>query len=362
MKLPTYLASCLLMLHFFGGHKMNDFIDGRFERVEKALTSLIDSVTKYHPSAAHATALWAADNELSEGLEQVQRHQNNYLRIQQLRDSSSTLDTQIRETLSSLATTRKDIVTTQTTTFPTGPSYPIAYEELLRYARRISKTTMPPAGTINAFSASLETQTPVPDSQPQSAMTPSALPPSQAQSPAVTNGTPQMSSEPPTQQTTTSANTGLPEVMSQYLNPLSGQIFFPWPLEDKIRSGALASNQILAEQGIDPKGYDPAVEEERKLREEEERKEKEEKERLEEEEKDRKMREERERLRIEREKQRERDQEEWRRSSIAGGTAAPPGLNRSGTNASEKKQFQFTNLDDLDDDDDDEDEGVNGNS
>lgn len=210
---------------------------------------------------------------------------------------------------------------------------------------------MPPAGTINGFTAAIETQTPAPDSQPQSAVTPSAPNSSQVQSPAVLNGTPQMSFEPPTQQTTTSANTLLPEAMSQYLNPLSGQLFFPWPLEDSIRSGALASNQILTEQGIDPRGYDPAEEEERKLKEEEEKKEREEKERQEREEHERKMLEERERLRQERERQ----QEEWRRASVAAGVApAIPSLDRTSTGPAEKKQFQFTNLDDLDDDDDED--------
>lgn len=244
-------------------------------------------------------------------------------------------------------------MSTQTTTFPDGPNYPIAYDELLQYARRISKTTMPPAGAINAFATPPEGQTPVPDSQSQAA-TPSAPNSSQVQSPAIMNGA-SMTSEPATQQTTASANTILPEHMSQYLNPLSGQLFFPWPLEDKIRSGALASNQILAEQGINPKGYDPVEEEERKLREEEERKEREEKERLEREAEEKRLREEREKLRLEREKQRELKAEEWRRASIAGGIAAPaaPGVNRTNTAASEKKQFQFTSLDDLDDDDED---------
>ncbi|KAK6708849.1 hypothetical protein SNK04_009792 [Fusarium graminearum] len=122
---------------------MDTYIDGRFERLEKALANLIDSVTKFHPSIHQGDELDAADKELTKGLEEVQTHQNNYLRIQQLRESSAALDTQIRETLSNLATTRKDIVTTHTTTFPAGPTYAIAYEELLNYARRISKTTMP---------------------------------------------------------------------------------------------------------------------------------------------------------------------------------------------------------------------------
>lgn len=49
---------------------MDQIIDSRFERLEKALTSLIDSVNKYHPSASHAQELEAADNELSRCLEE----------------------------------------------------------------------------------------------------------------------------------------------------------------------------------------------------------------------------------------------------------------------------------------------------
>lgn len=140
--------------------------------------------------------------------------------------------------------------------------------------------------------------------------------------------------------------------MAQYLNPLSGQVFFPWPQEDKIRSGSLAANQILIEKGIDPRGYDPVAEEERKKKEETDRREREEREAREQEERDRILREERERVRQERERQREKEQEEWRRASVAAGTADAPGS--AAPKGPEKKQFQFTNLDDLDDDDDDD--------
>uniref|UniRef100_A0A8H7N3P4 Mediator of RNA polymerase II transcription subunit 4 n=1 Tax=Bionectria ochroleuca TaxID=29856 RepID=A0A8H7N3P4_BIOOC len=103
---------------------MDKYIDGRFERLEKALAVLVDSVNKYHPSIAHAKEIELADSELSKGLEDVQTHQNNYLRIQELRKSSAALDSQIRDTLSSLASTRKDIVTTHATTFPPGQATP----------------------------------------------------------------------------------------------------------------------------------------------------------------------------------------------------------------------------------------------
>lgn len=281
----------------------------------------------------------------------MQTHQNNFIRIQELRKTSASLDAQIRDTLSSLASTRKDIVTTPTTTFPPGPNHPFSYEELLSYARRISKTTMPPASTLRASAAAAaaaagapsEGQTPLPDSAQATTAAPSAAAtPSQPQSPAVLNGLQAGSQPPPTQQT----NTSMPPDLSNFLNPQSGQLFFPWPQEDKIRSGSLAAIQILADQGINPKGYDPVEEEARKQREAELQREQEEKARLDREEKERHMMQERERLRIEAVKQREKDQEAMRKAGA--GDVIPSSATK------EKKQFQFSSLDDLDDDDDDD--------
>ncbi|KAG5943304.1 hypothetical protein E4U59_000494 [Claviceps monticola] len=342
---------------------MDKYIDDHFERLEKALSNLIDSVAKYHPSVGHAEELKAADIDLSKGLEKVEEHQNNYLQIQKLRKSSALLDTQIRDTLTSLANARNDIVTTQTTTYPSEPNYPIAYEELLSYAQRISKTTLPPAATLESASMTLDTRaqthaqapTPNPEPQPLPALGPSAPTPPLSQSPAM-NDTPTVASDQPTQQSTASTNISLPENLGQYINPLSGQSFFPWPMEASIRTGALASYQMLLEQGVDPAGYDPALEEERKRKEEEKRKAMEEQEQAEREARERQLREERERLRLERERQREREQEAWRRASLVGGETDGPAPPRPPTGTAVRKQFQFTNLDDLDDDDDDDDE------
>jgi hypothetical protein len=49
---------------------MDNIIDQRFERVEKALATLITSISTYNPSITHANDLVAADAELSQGLEQ----------------------------------------------------------------------------------------------------------------------------------------------------------------------------------------------------------------------------------------------------------------------------------------------------
>lgn len=271
----------------------------------------------------------------------MQAHQNNHLRIQKLRDESRQLDDQIRECLTNLASTRKDVQSIPTTKYPSKPGYNFTYDELLSYARRISKTTMPPQGALNAVppASTGGDNTPVLNGQ-------SAAPTPAAPTPSATTPASQL----PSQQTLASTNTSLPEPVAFHLNPHAVTMFFPWPEEDKIRGGALSMNQMLEEQGIDPKGYDPAAEEERKAKEEEEKKRKEEEERIEREEQEKKAREERERLRVEREKAREREQEAWRKGSISGapgpsgGPAPPP-------ETKEKKQFQFTSIDDMDDDD-----------
>jgi hypothetical protein len=49
---------------------MDEIIDKRFERVEKALSTLINSISTYNPAPALANDLVSADAELSQGLEQ----------------------------------------------------------------------------------------------------------------------------------------------------------------------------------------------------------------------------------------------------------------------------------------------------
>ncbi len=51
---------------------MDVLIDKRFERVEKALATLINSMSTYNPNPALANDLVTADAELSHGLEQCE--------------------------------------------------------------------------------------------------------------------------------------------------------------------------------------------------------------------------------------------------------------------------------------------------
>lgn len=49
---------------------MDQQIGLRFDRVEKALATLIDSISKYNPSTSQGSDLVAADTALSKGLEE----------------------------------------------------------------------------------------------------------------------------------------------------------------------------------------------------------------------------------------------------------------------------------------------------
>ncbi|KAI1208344.1 uncharacterized protein F4807DRAFT_148595 [Annulohypoxylon truncatum] len=337
---------------------MDKQLDACFDRVEKALTTLVDSISKYHPSVNQVHELGLADVELNKGLEDLQTHQSNYRRIQDLRAATASFDSQIKETLRLLANTRKELVGAPATVFPSDvPSYDINYDELLAYARRISKTTMPPAGSASADATQANSGAETGVATPADGITPNgaapAAPPQQANGVTADPSSSQQPNNNPNASMTTitgaEANpTALPEDMQWELNPYRGFTFFPWPSEEQVRQGALVSLAFLAEQGIDAEDYDPEAEKQRKQREEEEAKAAQERERLEREERERRAREEQARLRAERERE---QREAWRRASISGGAA---GAGAAGTASSpvggEKKQFQFMADDDEDDD------------
>ncbi|KAG7113754.1 Mediator of RNA polymerase II transcription subunit 4 like protein [Verticillium longisporum] len=352
---------------------MDEFIDARFERVEKALASLVESVSKYHPYAKQALDLQEADKELSQGLELVQQHQNNHLRLQELRTTSSALDAQIRETLSTLASTRRDITTTHITVHGDEDHYPIKYEELLNYARRISKTTLPPAGVTNGVTfepaasedppagavtngvqsavtsaAPTPSGAPTPGAPTPGAQTPAAPTPTAQQLPDPSSGPNGATSQPPEQPGAAPGDnpsgaplgitTALPSGLRDHLDANHGTIFLPWPNEYQIGGGALAACQDLSERGIDPRGYDPvAVAAEAKRREEEDKAAKAE---------------------LERRKAEEtrRKREEWeanqRRRAAEAAQKPEPSATSPAPAAGKNAQFQFTSMD-MDDDDDD---------
>ncbi|CAJ2513904.1 Uu.00g020230.m01.CDS01 [Anthostomella pinea] len=339
---------------------MDKKLDSCFDRVEKALATLVDSIAKYNPSIIQVQELGNAETQLTEGLQDLQTHQTNYRRIQELHAATSSFDTQIKDALRLLANTRKELLSTPATVFPDGPSYDIKYDELLSYARRISKTTMPPVGAVNSIQADtqmkgenggMETAATTPGETPNGVQ-------SQPQSAAATPANGIQQSFDASQQTAISGGTTLPEHLTAHLNPNSGCEFVPWPSEEQVRKGAIASLSFITEQGINPENYDPAEEEARKKREEEERREQEERERVEREERERKAREEQARLRAERERNRELEEaENRRRASVGtGGAGAGAGAGAAPTAPGGPPRPQATQFHFMGDDDDDDDD------
>ncbi|CAN8102068.1 unnamed protein product [Discula destructiva] len=358
---------------------MDTYVDTHLQRVERALITLTESIGKYMPQPAQGAELSNADTALAHALQKLQTHQTNHQTLLALHAQSDALDAQIRDTLRLLWTTRRDISSTSVTTFPdeaATPRYDVNWEELLGYARRISKTTLPAPSILAAASATtngggedqqsaMSTGDAV--NTPNTATTtpaPGGATPNQANG---NNSSTQQQPPAPPPPPPPPGPMDLPVEWDRFLDPLTGVTFVPWPHEEAIRVGALASIEGIERQGIDPHGYDPLEEEARRRREEEERREREENEAREREENIRIAREDQARAARERQREREKAQEEaMRRASLAGpaadgggGAAAAaaaaaaavgpisPTLPRDGA----RQQFQFMQ-DDEDDDDD----------
>ncbi|KAL2177806.1 vitamin-D-receptor interacting mediator subunit 4-domain-containing protein [Thermothelomyces heterothallicus CBS 202.75] len=350
---------------------MDKDLDGRFERLEKALGNMIDGLAKNNPSEKVAEELLAAENDLFDALKLLEKHQNNNARIQQLRQETARYDSQIKDIASSLWNMRKELKAVPTTGIPpSGKKNQFTTAELLAYARRISRNTLPLPGVTNGVDMSTTappTQSADPEdsfrlpSQPSQTRTPNTSfnlsfsgavgtpgGATNTPTPNTANDTQPTTQLPPSQPPKTTTEDRLPQHLKPAINPLHDAAFHPWPTEAQIRSGALAAIQRLVDAGIDPKGYDPEEEERKRKAEEQARREAEERARQEREAAERRVREERERMARERELARQREGEAAaaggleRRDSVAVGRAKP-------------KQFTFLGADDDDDDDDDED-------
>lgn len=249
---------------------MDSVLTTHFKRVEAALASLIDSVAKYNPNPIHANDLVAANAELDKGLQQLTTHQLNYARIISLRNTSKALDDQIRDSLEQLAKIRKEVASTPATKPPPVTSVnSVSYTELLEYARRISKFTSPPSyrdpvtsdehidnAAISKTSNDVSKLAIGNDEQPKNLL--DSMNGKFQRLPSMQNkieGEATISTDAaPTSQISIMNNNN---IWFEYLNPRSDRPWTPWPCEETIRRGALASLQVLINQGIDPATFDP---------------------------------------------------------------------------------------------------------
>jgi Vitamin-D-receptor interacting Mediator subunit 4 len=168
------------------------------------------------------------------------------------------LDDQIKATVQLLADTRRELKAAKFTEFPSD-TRPVPFDELLRFAKNISKFTVPPT-------AALSQQPTVTNGAAITAADEGGM---TAGSPATRPVKVEISTTQPTPAATQDVTmTGVEDVYragdagvawqtltdqhKAWLDHFAQAPFVPWPNEENIKAGALSGIQTLIEQGKDP--------------------------------------------------------------------------------------------------------------
>ncbi|KAH7081745.1 mediator of RNA polymerase II transcription subunit 4 [Paraphoma chrysanthemicola] len=233
---------------------MEDILSTQFDRVEKALTTLVDSIAAYNPSPQAALDLVAADDQLSQGLDQLARHQANYARIQSLRAEVDALEEQLKTSVASLATLRHELFETPATTFP-ADSCPVHFDELLQFAKNISQHTVPPTYRERAPQANSDQDKEKEDAASSGAPTNGVNTPANADAMDLTKDAAEDSKD------DEKANGGPLDITAEeevWLKKLhdSKIAWYPWPSDDKIRTGNLYKLMYWQAKGKDTDEFD----------------------------------------------------------------------------------------------------------
>lgn len=245
---------------------MDDMLAAQFERVEKALGTLVDSIAAYNPSPQAAIDLVAADDQLSQGLDRLAKHQANNARIQALRAEADTLEEQLKSSVEKLAALRHELFQTPATTFP-ETSRAVPFNELLQYANHISKHTVPPTYRERVPQAVSDKDKQKEDAGSDAAPTNGVTTP--ANVPEV-SGAPKDAIE--HQKQDEHADGAVPEITAEeeeWLKKLKdSQIaWYPWPSNEKIRAGNLYKLHYYREKNHNLDEFDiPAHEEAERLK------------------------------------------------------------------------------------------------
>lgn len=176
----------------------------------------------------------------------VAQHQAHYARILRLRSLLDAQDQQRKSTLTLLAETRNYLLSTPATIFP-EKSRNVPYAELLDYAGRISRYTVPPTvreppppsealDEANASADVVPAVNGIGDAVTE-AREANAVANGEVSQGRVGKGVGEKSLEP---------------ADVQWLNPLAHIPFSPWPTEDVIKRGALGQIHVMQEQGAHP--------------------------------------------------------------------------------------------------------------
>jgi Vitamin-D-receptor interacting Mediator subunit 4 len=182
----------------------------------------------------------------------VSQHQANYARIVQLRQTAENLDQQIKNTITLLADTRKELLDTPFTSFSTK-SRDVPFDELLQFAKNISKFTVPPTvrprlqanGTgIEPVATKLDSASPAENGAEPISLTVAEQPHGGATDKGV--------AEAPETEARGIGWLNLGEEQKQWLDQMANRPFVPWPSDDVVKAGALAAIYDMLDKGEDP--------------------------------------------------------------------------------------------------------------
>lgn len=165
-------------------------------------------------------------------------HQKNHLRIQELRQTTESLNENLRNTIKLLADTRKEILAIPSSASAEEGRREVQVDELLAYAKFISKTTVPPTFRKQDIPA-----LPIKSETAEAQMTNGMATPPHAE---------QTTDNAPYTKGSNVATKTMSESQKRWLDPLQSLPFEPWPSHLRIQGGALGAIQKMLESGQDP--------------------------------------------------------------------------------------------------------------
>jgi hypothetical protein len=178
----------------------------------------------------------------------VAQHQAHHARIQSLRTEAEALEEQLKTSVSALATLRHELFDTPATTFPVD-TRPVRFDELLQYAKNISKHTVPPTYRERAPQAA--------DKDKEKDDGASSAAPTNGLNTPVAPVAPD-AEEPKEGDKADADPAGITAEEEEWLKKLndSKMSWYPWPNDEKIRTGNLSKIMYWQAKGKDTDDFD----------------------------------------------------------------------------------------------------------
>lgn len=196
---------------------------------------------------------------------EVSQHQANYARILKLRQTTESLDNQIKSTVTNLAEIRKELLSIPSAAEPDTPTRDVPFDELLAFAKNIARFTLPPNHHLKPPKTEEPVAEPVAEPLAEPLADVSMTNGGPLQSPAQPEPSPV---QPQSQERNGESKTDpdgrafskLTQEQRAFLEDAQTMPFMPWPDFDLINAGILRQVDMMIAQGIDPASVMTAAE------------------------------------------------------------------------------------------------------